>query len=193
MTVTLLYHDVAAPAEADSVGFPGPRAARYKLRPEAFEAHLDAVAATGAAVSLPALDHAPPAVSISFDDGGASAPRAAEALERRGWRGHFFVTTERIGTDGFMTADQVRELAQRGHLVGSHSHTHPAYMGRLSRAELEREWRTSRDVLAELLGAPPWSASVPGGSLSSDLIEAAAQAGYGLLWTSEPTTRTRRV
>ena len=48
---TLMYHDIAARAQRDAVGFPGPLAARYKLEPEAFEAHLDALAATGAARS----------------------------------------------------------------------------------------------------------------------------------------------
>ncbi len=186
---TLMYHDIATPAEREQVGFPGPLAARYKLEPAAFEAHLDALAATGLRVgTLDGGEQAPPA-AVTFDDGGASAPLAAAALERRGWRGQFFVTSSRVGTDGFLSAEQVRELHARGHVIGSHSHTHPTYMGRLTRAQLDEEWTHSRELLGELLGAPVRTASVPGGYLSDQVIASAAAAGYELLFTSEPTAR----
>ncbi len=192
---TLMYHDVASPANRETVGFPGRLAARYKLSPEAFEAHLDAIAANGPEVGLlkgGVLGAAPrPEVVITFDDGGRSAIEAADALERRGWRGEFFVTTERIGTPGFLSGDEVVALAQRGHVIGSHSHSHPTYMGRLTRPELDREWSTSRALLGEILGAPPQVASVPGGFLSPQVIASAAAAGYELLFTSEPTARAQ--
>ena len=186
---TLMYHDIAERAGREVVGFPGALAARYKLEPAAFDAHLDALEATGLSVGTLDAGGAPPAVAITFDDGGASAPLAAEALERHGWRGQFFVTSSRIGTPGFMSEHELVELARRGHLIGSHSHTHPTYMGKLTRTELELEWSRSRAAIGELLGAPPRTASVPGGYLSRAVIAAAAGAGYELLFTSEPTAR----
>src|SRR5205085_305494 len=83
----------------------------------------------------------------------------------RGWRGAFFVVTSRIGTRGFLDATSVRELAARGHEVGSHSHTHPKYMGRLGAGTVAEEWCASRDALAGLIGESPVSAAVPGGSV----------------------------
>ena len=149
---------------------PGPLAARYKLEPNAFEAHLDALAATGLEIgTAPAGEDAPP-VALTFDDGGASAMLAAAALERRGWRGQFFVTSARIGTSGFLSAEQLRELVGRGHVVGSHSETHPTYMGRLTRAQLDSEWTRSRTTIGEIVGTPPRTASVPGGYLSHAVI-----------------------
>jgi peptidoglycan/xylan/chitin deacetylase (PgdA/CDA1 family) len=187
---TLMYHDIATRSEREAIGFPGPLAARYKLEPAAFEAHLDALAATGLAPAPLRSGEAPaPATSITFDDGGASAPAAAAALERRGWRGQFFITTSRIDTPGFASAEALRELARRGHELGSHSHTHPTYMGRLTRGELDEEWTRSRELLGELLGSAPRTASVPGGFLSEQVIASAASAGYELLFTSEPTAR----
>jgi len=188
LTFALIYHDIAAPSERDSVGFAGPVAGRYKLAPEDFEAHLEAI---GDGVSLwePGRDgdHA----ALTFDDGGASALRAADALEKRGWRGHFFVTTGRIGTSGFLDAAGVRELAARGHAVGGHSHTHPTYFGKLSRSEQLDEWRRSREALGDLLGAPPRGASVPGGFFTPGVAETAAEAGYEWLMTSEPEAKVR--
>ncbi len=192
---TLMYHDVVSRLQREKVGFPGPLAGRYKLEPDAFEEHLQAVAATGLRVEGLCVDKGlvedgpPPQVLLSFDDGGSSALLAAAALERHGWRGHFFITTERIGTEGFLSAGGLRELAERGHAIGSHSHTHPTYMGKLTRTELDREWTLSRQILGEILGVRPHSASVPGGYLSKTVIAAARAAGYELLFTSEPTAR----
>lgn len=195
MTYVLIYHDVVPADRADAVGFPGPLAARYKLDPEHFDRHLEAIAATGARVGLADIgsqsaQHAE--CALTFDDGGSSALLAAELLDARGWRGHFFVATARIGTPGFLSAEQVRELADRGHAVGSHSHSHPTYMGKLDRQEIGSEWHRSREILAAVLGVPPTTASVPGGFLSRSVLEEAGTAGYELLMTSEPTAQVVR-
>ncbi len=123
---------------------------------------------------------------LTFDDGGVSALAIASALEARGWLGTFFVVTSRIGTPGFLDADEIRELSARGHEIGSHSHTHPSYMARRDTAAVGWEWRTSAESLAATLGAPPASAAVPGGSTSPAVVEQAAAAGYTRLFTSTP-------
>lgn len=184
-TIVLLYHDVVPSAERDTAGIPGPLAARYKLEPPAFSDHLDAIARTGRSVGL-VLQQPEPEVILTFDDGGSSATVAAAALEARGWRGAFFVTTSRIGSPGFVGEADIRALVTRGHAVGSHSHSHPTYMGRLSAGEIRQEWRESRAVLGNILGEPPELASVPGGFLSRDVVGEAAAAGYRALMTSEP-------
>ena len=186
MTCVLIYHDVAPAGEQQNCGFPGSVAARYKLTPGDFDAHLSAIASTGLRVGLIESN---PSVALTFDDGGRSALTVASSLERRGWVGHFFITTGRVGAPGFLNADGIRELVARGHDVGSHSHTHPGYMGRLARSEIAREWRQSRDSLGEIIGALPRSAAVPGGFLSRAVIEEAAGAGYRLLMTSTPSIR----
>ena len=188
---TLMYHDIAPRDDRDGVGFSGPLAARYKLEPAEFERHLDALEATGLTIGALDGDGEPAQVVLTFDDGGRSALRSAEALERPDWRGCFFITTARVGTAGFLSAGEVRDLARRGHVIGGHSHTHPTYMGRLGREELESEWSRNRLVLEEILGWAPRCASVPGGYLSRDVVAAAAAAGYELLFTSEPTARVR--
>lgn len=192
MTFALIYHDVVAAVDRDTVGFPGPLAARYKLDPEDFAGHLRGIEQRGIDVGTVSPGAAPATCAITFDDGGASALLAAQLLERHSWCGHFFITTGRIGTPGFLTAAEVVELAGRGHVVGSHSHSHPTYMGKLAREQIAGEWRRSRERLAELLDEPPATASVPGGFLSRAVIEEAAAAGYRVLMTSEPTAKASR-
>jgi peptidoglycan/xylan/chitin deacetylase (PgdA/CDA1 family) len=189
VTFILIYHDVVEAAQRDLVGFPGPLAGRYKLTPELFDAHLSALARAGVEVGLVQAGKPLPKAALSFDDGGSSAVAAAAALEQRGWRGHFFVTTSRLGTPGFLTADELGEMAARGHCIGSHSHTHPTYMGALTRRELDAEWRQSRSVLEDALGQQPTVASVPGGFLSETVVASAAAAGYEVLMTSEPRSK----
>jgi peptidoglycan/xylan/chitin deacetylase (PgdA/CDA1 family) len=189
---SLIYHDVIPRHVRDASGFPGRLAARYKLSRDDFARHLDAIAAVGATVGT-IEDDPPPAVALTFDDGGASSLYIADELERHGWNGHFFFTTGRIDSPGFLSKAGVDELARRGHVVGSHSHTHPTYMGMLSPAELAYEWQRSRQVLGDLLGHPPCSASVAGGFVSRSVLEEAERAGYGVLMTSDPVSRVRHV
>ena len=130
----LMYHDVVAADARDASGFPGRDAARYKVTPELFAAHVDVIRESMASA------HPTAQRFFTFDDGGVSALVAADLLEARGFTGQFFVTTNYIGTRGFLTERQIRELAHRGHIVGSHSCSHPLRMGRCPWPQLIDEW-----------------------------------------------------
>ena len=188
----LMYHDVSAGPGEDPGGFSGAAAARYQIDLGRFEEHLDLIEASGLTVGLLQPTGAGAPVAMTFDDGGNSGLRIADALERRGWRGHFFVTTSLLGTPRFLDREGARELVRRGHVVGSHSHTHPDAIGALPAERILDEWRRSREALEETVGEPPAFASVPGGALSAAVISSAAQAGYRVLLTSEPSPRVRR-
>ena len=178
--LAIMYHDVVEDGDFASSGFPGEGAHVYKLRREDFERHLDAIGGLK--------------VELTFDDGGASFLHPiADLLEARGRRGCFFITTGRIGTPGFLSEEAVPELHRRGHVVGSHSASHPTRMAALSRAEMDREWRTSLERLSSLLGEPVTTASVPGGYYSREVGLSAAAAGITRLFTSEPTSRVSRI
>jgi peptidoglycan/xylan/chitin deacetylase (PgdA/CDA1 family) len=185
MTSALMYHDVVAVGAEDTSGFPGRDAALYKVTPEQFEEHLEAIEKRLRANPVP------PAPVLTFDDGGASAMRAADALERHRFVGHFFITANYIGTRGFVTAQNLRELGGRGHVVGSHSCSHPLRMGHCAWAQLLDEWTRSRSILSDILGEDVTVASVPGGDFAPQVAEAAARAGFTRLFTSEPTLEGR--
>jgi len=190
-----MYHDVLRPDREPS-GFEGGGPSRYALGWDEFTAHLDRIGETvvgGPGVLDQAERPAGSTCVLTFDDGGASALDAGEELARRGWRGYFLVTMGLVGTRGFVDADGVRALDAMGHVVGSHSVTHPDRMGALPPADILREWRESCEVLAELLGSPVTVASVPGGFYRRRVAVAAAQAGIRTLFTSEPVRTTRTV
>ena len=198
--VALMYHDVTTPGRDDASGFPGGDAARYKLRPDQFRTHLQALRQRLSVppATIDSVAAAPPATSASpwfltFDDGGVSAEAIADALEENGWHGHLFMTTAYIDRPGFLSPAALRRLHARGHVIGSHSHTHPLRMARCSAARLHEEWRRSTEVLSDLLGERVVTASVPGGHYSDLVAHTASEAGITWLFTSEPTTRVRNV
>lgn len=180
--VSLLFHDVYASDPHES-GFRSRAADRYKLTIPDFEAQLD-----GLADSWPAGSPIP--VTLTFDDGGASYYTAiAERLEAMGLRGHCFISTDFIGERGFLTAEQIRELDSRGHVIGTHSASHPQRFSALTRADMRTEWFESRQKLEDILGRAITVGSVPGGYFSTDVARAAAGTGLQRLFTSEPTSK----
>ena len=132
------------------------------------------------------------ALLLTFDDGGKSAMPVSELLDARGWKGHFFVTSGFIDRAGFVTRSDILNLHRRGHVIGSHSHTHPNICYNLTDEEMLSEWRTSCALLAEILSVPVTAASVPGGDMDRRTIATAADAGIVHLFTSEPTFRPWR-
>lgn len=196
--LSILYHDVIDREDFDSSGFPGPAAARYKLRSEDFAKHLDAIsqAIHSSPVTIFNLlgeNARGTRLLLTFDDGGASTPRIAEVLEQRGWRGHFFITTDFIGRPAFVNASQIRALSGKGHVIGSHSCSHPQRMSSCSSEQLLLEWRRSTEVLTDIVGQSVTVASVPRGNYSAKVAQAAAQAGITFLFTSEPTAQCHKV
>lgn len=193
--VGLEYHDVISGEDFDASGFPGAAAASYKLTSAHFDAHLAAITAIGACIArADALERVPDGatpVFLTFDDGGAGAfTHTLPLLARRGWPGHFLVTTGRVGTRGFLSAEQIALLRESGHVIGSHSCTHPLRFAALSRRDMLREWAESRRALEEIVAAPVIVASIPGGQYRRSAAEAAAEAGYRVLFTSEPVARS---
>ncbi len=197
--ISLMYHDVVDRGAQDASGFAGPEAGIYKIERRRFEEHLKAIdgAAHGLCTKVTELSNhrgngAP--FCMTFDDGGESAATvAADMLEKHGWRGHFFITAGRIGTAGFVSAAQVRELHDRGHVIGSHSYSHPTRMSACTKEQLCEEWGRSVEMLSEIVGGRVTVASVCGGYYSTAVARAAEEAGIRFLFNSEPTSRCGKV
>src|SRR5262249_10311385 len=150
-------------------GFQRPGAVPYKLSRQAFAQHLAAIATSPFVPEcILDIDIARPGrhLLLTFDDGGKSAVYVSEELSRRGWKGHFFIVTSLIGSRTFVDAREVRYIRSQGHVIGSHSHTHPNIFKELSFERMVEEWRMSCDRLAQLLGEPCTTAAVPGGDSS---------------------------
>src|ERR1700686_4820003 len=144
--ITLLFHDVVPAGRWELSGMHGADADVYKLDCLEFHGHLREVAQQlpSRPVTAPELLAKPPSgrvVLLTFDDGGVSAlSYVADMLDEFGWKAHFLITASRISTPGFLNPGQIRELHRRGHVIGSHSYSHPARMSFCTTAELDEEW-----------------------------------------------------
>lgn len=69
-------------------------------------------------------------VSITFDDGWSDQARyAAPAMRSYGWPGTAYVVPHLVGTDGYMSDDDLWALAEEGWEIGGHHH--PSLEGRV--------------------------------------------------------------
>ncbi len=196
MIRALLFHDVVADGGFGGSGFVSPDANIYKFTAAEFAGYLSAIQARHVepAVSVFRALREKDAFLLTFDDGGIGAIQwTADMIEPLGHVGHFFITTDHIGASGFLSRTEIAELARRGHVIGSHSCSHPALMSRCPASQLDREWRESVAKLADILGAPVTVASVPGGFYSHAVGAAAAGAGIRVLFTSEPVSSISRL
>jgi peptidoglycan/xylan/chitin deacetylase (PgdA/CDA1 family) len=177
----------------------GPDADIYKLNCVEFRQHLRAISqqVPNPPITVPGLLDGLSAghdVLLTFDDGGVSGLNyIADMLDEFAWKAHFLVTAGRISTPGFLSPNQIRELHRRGHIIGSHSYSHPERMSFCTRAELDEEWRRSTSVLSEIIGERIRVASVPCGYYSPHVASSAARSGIRWLFNSEPVVHSHSV
>src|SRR5699024_10638843 len=85
-------------------------------------------------------------VSLTFDDGNADQMTAVDTLGRYGLLGTFFIVSGYVGHDGYLTLDQLRDIAAAGHEIGGHTATHPDLTA-LPDDEAARQMCNSRTAL----------------------------------------------
>ncbi len=141
-------------------------------------------------------------VGLTFDDGYADfADQVVPALQRHGFTATVFVVAGRLGGHNawdeagerkpLMSAEQVREVAERGMEIGSHGLRHvplPALPG----GRLLAEVVGSRELLRALTGEEVSGFCYPYGQLDAAALGAVRDAGYDYACTvgyGEPTGR----
>jgi peptidoglycan/xylan/chitin deacetylase (PgdA/CDA1 family) len=188
--ISLMYHDiVTSKADIDSSGFNSPDANHYKVDSVDFSKHLSKIYSDNKFVSTfkSKAGSVNTPIFLTFDDGGKSAIlEARTVLNKFNAKGHFFITTSMIGEPNFLTEEDIIQLDQEGHIIGSHSHTHPLKISALKPNEIKNEWKCSIETLQKILKKEITVASIPGGFYSNEVVEFASKCGIKTLFTSEP-------
>lgn len=173
--IALMYHDVYLESPEES-GFISKGANLYKMKVSLFREHLKLI-----------KDIAPGAI-LTFDDGGISFNSLiASCLEEHGLIGHFYIASNYIGTEGFLTEENIKDLYHRGHIIGAHSASHPENLDALSLDERKLEWSKSLDRLSEIISAPVEEVSIPNGYYCKEDIELLSRLGVKTIYTSSIT------
>ena len=125
-----------------------------------------------------------PQVWFTFDDGHRSDLEVAlPVLKKHALTGMFFITTDWIGTSGFMDAADLRELATEGMLLGTHGSSH-RFLADLDDGEVEQELATSKMRLEDVLGSEIAAVALPGGRSHPAARRIARKLGYRFVFTS---------
>jgi peptidoglycan/xylan/chitin deacetylase (PgdA/CDA1 family) len=127
----------------------------------------------------------PKPVIITFDDGEMNNyQEAMPVLNKFGWKAYFFIIIKRIGTEGYMSWKELKELHQAGMVIGSHGLTHEILTNLLD-SQMEEELRASKQNLEINLGIPIDTISIPRGFCNDKVIETAYRLGYKTIFISE--------
>jgi peptidoglycan/xylan/chitin deacetylase (PgdA/CDA1 family) len=189
--LVLCYHALSARWPAD-----------LSVTPDAFGNQMELLAARGyRGVTFAEAIRARPGtrvVAVTFDDAFSSVLRHARpVLDALGFAGSVYVVTGSTGDDrptawagtdrwlgGPFEAelealgwDELRQLADAGWEIGSHTATHP-HLTELDDEALERELATSRAVVEDRLGRPCPTLAYPYGDVNDRVVAAARRAGY---------------
>ena len=123
-------------------------------------------------------------VVLTFDDGPEESLRAAEMLERHGFRGIFFVIPARTREDGegYLTPDEVRSLARAGHRIAAHGYEHRSMAS--SEEEVAAVVARSRRELGETT-ATPLDFAFPFGHYTPEVAQAVGRS-FRYLHTVNP-------
>lgn len=124
-------------------------------------------------------------VALTFDDGFRdNYENAFSLLIRKGKSAALFVVVDWVGRDGFLGWKEIRELADAGITIGSHSLSH-RWLPDVSRdEELAGEIVDSKKRIEDQIGRGVRHFSYPVGGIDRRVAEWVRKAGYRAAWVA---------
>lgn len=200
----LCYHNIRAikPNASASVK-------AYTVTPKAFEEQMKALSDAGFQTILPDQLHAYLAhnkplpakpILITFDDTREEHFRiAAPEMAKYGFKGVFFIMTVSIGRPGYMNKQQIKNLSDMGHSIGSHTWDHHR-VTKYSEKDWEIQLLKPQKQLEAITGKPIRYFSYPFGLWNAPAIARIKNENYKLAFalaqkrdTVEPLFTVRRM
>ena len=189
----LMYHHVK-----DRAPGVGSVVLRYSVAPKDFDAQMKWLHDNGyTSISFQQLaDHitrgielpAKPII-ISIDDGWSCGYFAAfKSLKAHGLTATYFVYPGGINAGnagGYISWDQLREMADAGMEIGDHTISHP-YLTQMPADAAWREISESKKTLEQKLARPVLSIAYPFGDYNDAIMEMARRAGYTCGVSTDP-------
>ena len=172
----LLYHHVT-----DTI-----QDSRYNIAPEKFEEQIkwlydngyQTINITTLAILILEGGQLPlRPVIITFDDGNLDVyQNAFPILQKYDFIATFYIVDQYINGTDMISIDQVKELAQAGWEIGSHSNTHVHLNA--PNVDLQQEIRMAKMETEEKLGVTIHSFAYPFGEINDEVIAKTSRFGY---------------
>lgn len=179
----LIYHSVRPHTAGES-----PLQKYYDVSPDSFEKQLQYLkdhnyVVIGLDFLAIALDQniilPPKSVVITFDDGWSNQyTHAFPLLRKYNYTATFFIFTNAIGHDYFLTWDQVRVLNNSGMTIGGHTKSHPYLLEIHDPDTLQDEIIGGKRIIEEQIGQEIGLFAYPYGSYTNQIIDIVKEAGY---------------
>lgn len=120
----------------------------------------------------------PKPVMLSFDDSDLSQFEVAKAeLDKHRFKGVFFIMTVVLNKPGYMRSEHVKQLAEEGHVIASHSWDH-----KNTRKFTEEDWAVQIDKpskqLSQITGRPVGYFAYPFGLWNHEAAQGLADRGF---------------
>lgn len=210
----LIFGFMPTPAEAQSVSFRCPMLYYHEVPSQlGLETHISAFVRAGyrpttltsVVDALDGLSPPPPGCMVlTFDDALRSQHRnALPVLNKWAMSGTFFVMPSfRDGVHAYMTPEEIREVADSGQEIGSHTLNHASLpaLRQLNFGAYQSELHLSRALIEEMIGRPVDLFAYPNGAVdaltASDVAtgyRAAASTIAGSMQSTERRYFMRRV
>lgn len=168
----------------------------WTTSPQSFAAQMDYLAQAGYTTVgfddlLAYLERAEPLppkpVIITFDDGHYTfRTEAWPVLKSHGLRVTLFVLADYTAYPGYLSWEQIIELAGEGVVIGSHGLDHTA-LTKMDADEVLHQVQESKALIEERVGQPVTLLSYPYGAYNDTVISILAQAGYRAACTINPS------
>jgi peptidoglycan/xylan/chitin deacetylase (PgdA/CDA1 family) len=141
----------------------------------------------GAAIHTPDWLSGRRGVILTFDDGQLSDYTVAfPTLKAAGAAADFFVNPRQVGTPGYATWAQLREMADGGMSIQSHGLDHRYFLTELSPYHLREDLKRARQEIEQRTGHPCTLLAPPGGRSPANLERIALACGYSHVLNSRP-------
>jgi len=128
-----------------------------------------------------------PGVIITFDDGHQSDfAHAFPTLASAGSSADFFVNPRQVGTPGYCTWKQLREMADGGMSIQSHGLDHAYFLTDLPPHRLREDLQRARQEIEDKVGYAVTLLAPPGGRCPPNLTRIAVECGYTHVLNSRP-------
>jgi peptidoglycan/xylan/chitin deacetylase (PgdA/CDA1 family) len=184
--VSLMYHEIRLPHRPLCRSDQGYRS--YAVHSSNYKAQLAYLKQNGIPVyaisDLLNRVCVQPGLTIAFDDGSETdLLEAAPLLCEMGFPAIFYVVAGFVGLKGYLSSIQLRDVANMGFEIGSHSMTH-AFLTDIPEEQLHEELAGSKVRIEQIIGKSVDHFSCPGGRWNKEIGDLARKAGYRSMATS---------